>query len=217
MSALLVSAWVVDLRAQAVADLLTPDEPVPRAQFQSWSLFLVCNPLWLLPESNQRLDSLYARFQAFGGAIGPRHVAVWFWSRRPDPRDLRSAVDVTRSGAFCAQLGLPPSGSPYVVVTTDYPGEAFVSSYPQSFDTLPNRYVLSLGDVDAAESAQLLTALADQVTSEELFKADPASEGFWRKWQRAFEVVRSEMIDIAGHVRISFTTTFFKVEMDPNH
>ena len=215
LAAALACAGVGGLRAKEVAELFTPDKKVPQARFQSWSLFLICNPLWLLPESNQRLDSLYARFKAFGGAIGPRHVAVWFWSRQPDHGDLRSSVDVTRSSAFCQQLGLLPSGSPYVVVTTDYPGAALTADYPRSFATLTNRYVLSLGDMTAAQSAQLLAAVADQITSQQIPQADPLSESFWRKWQRAFEAVRSNMVGIASDIRISFATSFFKVEMNP--
>ncbi len=77
-------------------------EAIPRGSYRTWSLFLVCNSEWLLPASNQRLKDLYDQFQAFGTAIGPDHLAVWFWKGKPNPSSPRLAadLDVDRSTQF---------------------------------------------------------------------------------------------------------------------
>jgi hypothetical protein len=48
---------------------------------ESWSLFLVCNLAWLGRGNTDKINVLYEQFQAFGRAIGPKHLAVWFWKR----------------------------------------------------------------------------------------------------------------------------------------
>ena len=63
--------------AQEISELVTSDQPIPE-HYKSWSLFLVCNPAWVVPEGESNLESLYTRFRAFGQALGPEHLAVCF-------------------------------------------------------------------------------------------------------------------------------------------
>jgi hypothetical protein len=111
-------------------------EAIPRGSYRTWSLFLVCNSEWLLPASNQRLKDLYDQFQAFGTAIGPDHLAVWFWKGKPNPSSPRLAadLDVDRSTQFCRAYNLPNSHSPYVLVTSLYPDPANPQVPPQFAD-----------------------------------------------------------------------------------
>jgi hypothetical protein len=218
-------AGAISVPQRAVVSL---NQPIPQTMganlsYESWSLFLICNPQWLVSESEARLKTLYDQFQAFGGAIGPRHLAVWFSSpvkvggTSPEVAKIyeAEAVDVERSSAFCSFYDLPLSKSPYVVVTTDYPGEGIVSSYPDTFRKPENSYVLSLNGMSASEAIELLTLWADKIVAEKLFDTDPHSEDFWRTWERTFRDIRSGVLGFSKRVRISFHTKFFKVEIEP--
>ena len=72
-----VFAFQADFRAGAVLVrkvLVTSEDEIPKDPRKSWSLFLVCNPSWLLPENSARLQNLRQQFDAFGEAIGPDHL-----------------------------------------------------------------------------------------------------------------------------------------------
>ena len=119
-----------------------PHEPIPQNPYRTWSLFLINNPQWLVTESNEKVKSLYDQFEAFGEAIGPNQVAVWFWSGKTQ-RD----VDVARSVEFCEKLKLPPSGGPYILVTSDYPGKGLMSDPSSLLPTpLKSYYTVSLNN-----------------------------------------------------------------------
>lgn len=179
-------------------------------------MFLINNPQWLLAESNEKIESLYDQFEAFGGAIGQDHVSVWFWStnriRLNGPNfwldeetdidtskglhapwfvSLNRAVDVARSAKFCEKLKLPPSGGPYLFVTNEYPGEGLIGE-PSTFLPTPLKiyYTVSLNNKSSDEIMQLLTRLADKITSDRLSELDSSSGGWWIAWQRAFEGIR---------------------------
>lgn len=213
----LVLSSPAQTRGQAISELVTSDQPIPQ-EYKSWSLFLVCNPQWVVPEGESALETLYSRFQAFGRALGPEHVAVWFWSRPwswSDQEELHTAVDVVRSSAFCSQLDLPLSESPYVVVTTEYPGEGKVSTYPESFKIPENYYVMTLDGVEMTEATDLLTRLAERIVDERLDTLDPTSEGYWRRWQQIFERLQSGLLDFSKRIRVSIHTQFFTMELSP--
>ena len=179
------------LDGQALAPLSGPTAPVPKA-YKSWSLFLVNNPQWVVAESNDKIKKLYDQFQAFGKAIGRDHVAVWFWSQSNlQDAFMYKAVDVIRSAEFCEKLGLTPSGGPYILVTTEYPG-AGLGNDPSSFlpTKLEHYYYVSLNNKSADEIMQLLTRVADKITSNHLSELNTGSEDYWSGWQRAFEAVR---------------------------
>src|SRR5229473_4779371 len=91
------------LMAQSAAELVTVKQRIPR-NFNTYSLFLVCNPQWLDAGRNDGLYELYRHFQTFGRAIGDENVAIWFWkSNGYDDSDavLARIVDVERSVRFC--------------------------------------------------------------------------------------------------------------------
>jgi hypothetical protein len=157
-------------------------EPIPKEGYRSWSLFLVCNPTWLLPENQEMVLNLYRQFKAFGSAIGPQHLAIWFWKRPPrwGAPDLPEDIDVERSSEYCAQYGLLPSKSPHVLVTT---------SYPDLAAPVGNYSTLELNGVPAKDITALLTKLADQLIVQGLRQKDLDSEAYWQSWQRSFEAV----------------------------
>ena len=203
------------LRGQALVELPNPNWPIPKESYKSWSLFLISNPEWVLPESNDKLKQLYDRFQAFGRAIGPDHLAVWFGSQSISD-DFYKDVDVLRSAAFCAKLKLPLSKSPYVIVTTDYPGSGLLSSYPETFEDIENYSVLQLNEADASEITEILTELGDQLIVGSLLETNPNSEDFWRIWQQSFEDLRDNLVGFSKKIRLKIKTSFFEIEISSN-
>jgi hypothetical protein len=187
---------------------------IPRESFKSWSLLLISNPEWVLPQSNDKLKQLYLQFKAFGGAIGPSHVAVWFATGKPSENELYNSVDVVRSSAFCERLKLPPSQGPYLLVTTDYPGEGDLGHYPSTFlDTLYNYNVIALNGAEPAQIARLLNHLADTLLVSGIVKLDSHTEGYWRTWERTFESMRKFLVGVSSKITFKIKTEFFETDI----
>ena len=205
---------VKNAKAQEPVPLFTPNSPIPKKFYKSWSLFLITSLEWVLPESNDKLKNLYDVFQAFGRAIGPDHVAVWFWSKDPNLERYYKAVDVMRSAAFCTKLKLLPSKGPYILVTTEYPGPSILRSYPETFpNELKNFQVIDLNNVTASEVIRLLNDLADKLMTSDISEIDPYSEEYWRKWQRSFEAAKNTIITLSKKVTLKIKTVFFEVDI----
>jgi hypothetical protein len=166
--------------------------PIPDKPFASWSLFLPCNPQWLLDKQEAALRDLFAAYRAFAVTSGSRHAAVWFVKSKSsveravaeDPKSL----DIERSVSYCQRFRLVPSEGPHIVVTTTHPDRwappADSSSRPG--DPL---VVLALGEKTAEEIARLIRRLNDQVVSERLSQQDLASESYWQSWLRVVDGV----------------------------
>lgn len=203
--------------AQAAVEVVTSEEQaIPELssagrRYKSWSLFLICSPTWALPESQGRILDLYDQFQAFGMAIGPEHAAVWF---RASPGDSKKAlVDVTRGAAFCSSLGLPPSQSPYLLVTTEYPGGGLIDRYPETFpSTLPTLALVSLNGKDAAQITRLIEQLSDQLVTNRVSVLDPQQDNWWRALERSYEGIRSGVVSGFEGVTLKIKTPFLDFE-----
>jgi len=185
-------------------EVLRPEFSIPREQagvrFGSWSLFLVCNPAWLLKENQDRLHDLRLQFAAFSEAIGPKHLAVWFSKQEAE------SVDADRSSLYCEKFRLLPSEGPHVFVTT---------TYPDLDEPALNHYViLKLNGLNAPDTTSLLTKLADQLLIQGLQQADLDSERWWRAWQRSFEVTRTKLAAFTKKVRVSIHTKFCDAEIE---
>jgi len=203
-----------DGHGQDIAALYTPKAEIPKRSYKSWSLFLVNNPEWVLPESNEKLKKLYNQFEAFGKSIGPDHLAVWFWSQNIRNDQYYKAVDVIRSAAFCAKLKLPPSKGPYLLVTTEYPGAGLLDTPGSVLPAkLENSEVLELNNLDAAEITRLLSALADKLVAGDVSKLNVNSEDYWRGWQRAYEDIRGTILGLSKKVTLKIKTSFFEIEL----
>jgi hypothetical protein len=194
------------------AEVVVPSNevPIPNLPYKSWSLFVVCNPSWLLPQGAGQMQQLYDQFKAYGAAIGPAHAAVWF-------KSSDGHIDTERNSQFCSQLKLKPSGSPYLIFTTRYPGEALPKKYPVSFPAseseLGNHSILSLNALSAVETTRLLSSLADQLVVNDLSKVQVDSKPYWNAWQHAYESTRDEVMGLFAGVTVSFDTGFAKVEI----
>ncbi len=227
----------IALLAADFKTLTSPRDPTPRVSepaalvplhsYKTWSLFLVNNPSWAVSESNAKLRSLYDEFEAFGKAIGPDHVTIWFWSTNrvnfnPFTEDtdqetsagkrlfgaqkllpMNRAVDVARSAKFCEKLHLPPSSGPYVLVTNVYPGEGRMDD-PSTFLPTPleSHYTISLNNKSADEIMQVLSRVADKITADRLRELDTNSASWWEGWTRAFVSIRQTLASLRISVRI---------------
>jgi hypothetical protein len=190
--------------AFTAAELVTRDTPIPKG-YKSWSLFLICNPEWLLPQNKDRVTDLYYRFRAFGETIGPEHAAVWFWIRKPNwiTDTAVDNVDVERSVIYCQRLKLAPSASPYVFLTT---------KYPESASDRADYFTLALNGKSPDEIQEILSALTDELVLQGGPVQRPDTEGFWRNLQAGFEAVQRSLGTLLVKVTVSFNTQWFKVE-----
>jgi hypothetical protein len=133
------------------AEPVSPTEQIPR-NYKTWSLFLVCSPGWILEneksdmlnEGKETVD-LYKQFLAFGDAIGPENVAIWFWKEFAAKPRVQN-IDVKRSAEYCEKYGMLPSESPQILVTTHYPDDSGLGNY----------FVLKLNRLDVESSTYAL-------------------------------------------------------------
>jgi len=150
----------VDLLSQDAAEA-SHKEAIPKANYKTWSLFLICNPRWMADDRAEDLTKLYKAFQAFGQTIGRNNVAVWFWNHSyQGGKATIDDVDLERSSDFCSAYGLVPSKGPYVVVTSTYPDLSQSQGKPPA-----NSAWFALGAMKPSEISDLLAQLADQLVA----------------------------------------------------
>jgi hypothetical protein len=218
----LLLGWPAPSVGQAIAELVSPTEQIPRGTYKTWSLFLVCNPDWVAPEKSADLANLYRRFRSFGDAIGRDNLAVWFWKRRAPVNDPRLAenVDIARSVEFCAALGRAPSKGPYLVVTTAYPD---VAAFPKE------RAIFELGGLEPADVARLLNTLTDQLVLQGRVEAElaaargkappsaaaaqPVEAPTSSLWIRLLEGARQSLIGFGCNVNLQVDTGLLSAEL----
>ena len=179
-------------RAQEMQVLFTPDMEISE-YYETWSLFLVCNPSWAEPEAYERIQDLYSKFQGFGRAIGHDHLAVWFWRQEPrwDTEELVEDLDIERATEFCQTYGLQPSRSPHVLVTT---------TFPTADERVEEYVVLELAGAEPAKIDEFLGELADALYADNLASLDKTSEGFWFK---LFEKIRGALRGVAEGITVT--------------
>jgi hypothetical protein len=180
---------------EAAAQALAPvfgNGPIPDSPYTSWSLFLQCNPEWLLDKQDAALRDVFAAYRAFGRTSGPKHAAVWFVKSKSsveaavaeNPRNL----DIERSVSYCTRFGLRPSEGPHIVVTTVHPDRWKKGTGAPAQDGDPI-IVLALGEKSADDVVGLLKRLNDQVVEERLSQKELASESYWQSWGRIVDGV----------------------------
>jgi len=192
--------------SQEAWEELRPDQEISD-EFETWSLFLVCHQRWLLSESNDEMGALHNQFLAFGEAIGPDHLAVWFL-QDPEPIHSESNIpDVQRNIEYCLKFNLPLSDGPYVVVTSNYPDNLDVESPDSSF------LIVHLNGADSVEISNLLTELNQKIRTEELATFAPDGSGFWVLLVDIFVSSRDTLLSLGEGVKVTFKTPFFSAEV----
>lgn len=167
---------------------LKPRQPIPREPFNSWSLFLVSDPAWLLPSQESVFLDLKVRYIAFGKATGPTHAAVWFEpfvpSRIRDDgkvlswKNIQGAVDIERNIEYCRRFNLTPSEGPHIVVTTIHPDDWHAGD---------PAVVLAFAGQSARVIQAQLSKLNDQIAAGRLSQEELNSVRWWTAWQQLIE------------------------------
>jgi hypothetical protein len=156
------------VKAQALFEVI-PTSEIPQ-DYSSWSIFLVCNPAWIIQSGDKGVAELFNQYKAFGHAIGPKNLAIWFW-KEPAATATAANTDTDRSSTYCEKYKLLPSESPHVLVTTRYPN-----------DPVPgDRFVVRLNGLAPHDSALALTNLADQLLVTGLNQTGLDASVRWRK------------------------------------
>lgn len=211
VTGLLLGFRVEETTAQAIQIITVPNEPILNnnegVPFKSWSLFLICNPAWLLKENSQMVWGLLERFEAFGKSIGKDHLAVWFWQSKPrQGMPVADFLDVDRSSQYCDKYGLLPSESPHVLVTT---------TYPHLTTPVKDYSFLALNGINPDGIMRLLNTLADQLKVQGLQQKELGSRVWWETWWSSIAAIGSRTSDLMQHVKLTFDTKFFKIEYTP--
>ena len=181
-----------------------PEKNPDRRRFETWSLFLICNPTWLRLENSEKVQDLYHQFLAFGDAIGRSHAALWFGRGRAiGIKEAMPTIDSGRSALWCEKFGLLPSKAPYVFVTTTYPN---LEAPLEDFDY----YTLSFHQSDSCTISQTLAELTDQLLVTGLSQRKLANSQYWLDWKQTFTQFLTK---ISWKASVGFNTRFFRADL----
>lgn len=130
----------------------------------------------------EKVKPLYDQFEAFGRVVGPDNLAVWFWTENIWETKSYKAVDTNRAAMFCEKLRLPPSNSPHILFTNEYPGTGLTND-ASTFLLTTAKYSQhwSLNDRSPDEIMQLLTRVADKIVADKLSELDSTSGGLFAR------------------------------------
>jgi hypothetical protein len=193
---------------ERVGTVISSHDPIPN-NYDSWSLFVVCNPGWFLDNNSAQLASLFQQFSAFGAAIGPRNVAIWFSTTAPHSGKVEvagSQYDAARASEYCGYYRVLPSQSPFVIVTTRYPD---MKQPPAHY------YRMSLDGADTTTTIKLLQAVADQIVVTGLMQKELDSDQYWSTWEQIARQVTNGGGRLFDRLAITIDTSFLKVELGP--
>jgi hypothetical protein len=187
-------------------------EPIPRDQYRTWSLFLICNQNWILPEAENNIKSLYIRYQLFGNAIGKDNLAVWFSKNNEmaNYKEFGQTVDIERSVEYCKVLKLLPSKGPYLVITDSYPD---LRSFP------PENAIFELEGMNMSDVSKLLGELTDdlvvsgKVKKQSRRQINNRSKSINELWINLLESARISMIQFGCSVKFQLNTGLLTAEL----
>lgn len=177
------------------------------AIFTSWSLFLPCNPKWLVKGRRDDLVKLYDAYYMFAAVSGLRHAAVWF-ERKPTSSEEKYRVDdldIERSARYCEVFQLPPSGGPYVVVTTTHP-DRWQPSLPTNGNKGDPAIILAFDDLNPGQAIDLLSKLNDQLAKNKLSEHWLNVRRFYLAWSSALESVCGYFRDLKLTLNVKFVS-----------
>jgi len=185
-----------------------PDQPIATR-----SLFLMCNPAWLLDKETLALRDVFWAYRAFARTSGNRHAAVWFVNSRlgsdpttvaTDPKNL----DIERNVSDCRRFELKSSEGPHIVVTTTHPDRWTADTATPPTQTGDSIVVLALGASAPNHFMELLKKLNDQVLAERLSQQEVASAQYFLSWVRALE----KACKVLDNVKFIVKARVFSVE-----
>jgi hypothetical protein len=174
-----------------------------RFPYKTWSLFLICNPGWLVQNSDRGIGDLYTAFIVFGRAIGPDNLDVWFVNRKEVNNNLPSmqTTDIERMSTYCSKFGLVPSKTPQVVTVISHPDRKQVGGV----------FVTNLNG-SASGSVQSLTELTDELLKTGLDQSS-LDHSYWQTVASTLSSVMSGASCYLNKVSFSIKTGVFNAEI----
>lgn len=191
LTAVLLVGALIPLPSSAQAP--TPvygNGPIPEAQFKSWSLFLMCNPEWLLKKQEAALHKVFEAYLAFAMTTGRDHAAVWFVKPKPSKKSVLwgnpENIDVDRSVYYCQRFRLTSTEGPHILVTTTHP-DRLMLDLSASLTQGDAFVLLALGGSEPDDVIRLLGILNNQVLSAQLSQVEIDKAQYWQLWVRILE------------------------------
>jgi hypothetical protein len=179
-----------------------------KIEFDTWTLFLVSDPGWLLGTSTSQMVNLYKQYQAFGSAIGFNNVAIWLTrtlsdDEESDPAAMAADYDAERAAEFSMYYGLSPEESPHVVVTSKYPD----LSGPRG-----DHVLLSLGGTDKDTSIGLLKSLVKQIHTGNLNQRRLDSTVYWTRIEDNMRAWMLRAAKLSSKIRLKINVGFLVID-----
>ena len=195
---------------QASQQIVVADGQTISRNFKSWSLFLVCNPAWLVTSdaAQGNMRDLFRAFATFGDIIGSQHLAVWF--RKPGTAANPSApdaYDAAEAADYCSVYHLAANDSPYLVVTTTYPSKNAPSG---------NYLAVSLKGLDNANRLKLLGTYSDRIRMSDFRAAEFDSDRYWLGWAQVLGDGASALGQLIRAVKFTVDAKAVKIDFDPS-
>ena len=192
--------------AQAASEVTHGQSISPN--YKSWSLFLVCNPEWLVTEeaAQENMRALHEAFSSFGKIIGSANLAVWFTKPAISSSQANyETYDADEAGDYCASYGLSANESPYIVVTT---------AYPTKTGARGNYSAISLNRLDNANRLRLLGTISDRIRMSDFRAEQFDSDRYWRRWAQVLDESARAMGRLVEAIKFTVDARAVKVEFD---
>lgn len=205
----------------AYLPLEIPRTTVREEPYETWSLFLICNPDWLQWTSMEEFVALYKSIGSFGHVIGPTNlaIAVWFWKehslhwRKPDlplpqvfildSKDKGAkklpAQEVSKREAASVIENIDVEHSVafcrhYKLLPSEGPHVLVTKTYPELATPAGDFIVLKLNGLSPKSSSEMLSKLADQILVQGL---DQKSLSHEERWRRMGDYLKSAISNMA--------------------
>jgi hypothetical protein len=210
MVALLCLLPIGSAQAPEVAPLPLPsNEHIPFG-YKSYSMFLVCNPSWLVKGHEHNIRHLYDVFYAFGQALGSENLAIWFWKANTATHTIE-LLDTKRSATYCQNYRLTPSNGPYILVTRDNP-EIYTNS-AWANPSLIDHYVVSLNGLPTNRIINTIMTLTDQILVTGLNQSSLDATVWWQHLWAATETAVHTTACYFNKVKFSINASVVNAEI----
>jgi hypothetical protein len=182
-----------------------------KSKYKTFSLFLICNPEWILPSKEAQLRNFFDQFKAYGRALGKEHIAVWYWqpSAPYKSNSVVDHIDYDVHAQMCSRLGLLPSEGPHIIVTDEVPTPL-----------MPRGKILirqSFSNRRPEEIARIIAKLTDVLRSNHIKQVEPWSARFLEIWRLCFVNIREAIGDLRDSVTLTIDSGPVEVEIEGTH
>jgi hypothetical protein len=194
-------------KGQAAAEIVISDGQAISRSYESWSLFLVCNAVWLASgeAAQNNMRDLYLAFGVFGKIIGNDNLAVWFRKSAVTTPSAAEAYDADEAANYCIHYGLSANDSPHIVVTTTYPAKN---------GSRGNYYAISLNGLDNQNRLKLLNTIRDRIVMSDFRAVQFDSDRYWRGWTQILQESAQILGQAIASLKFTVDARAVKLEFD---